>query len=70
VRNTQHLCNSAFATHAPAITYPVPSLPWLDVVPSAGNYIYELQVYLGTGTAEIYFDPGNTGCGLMAIELG
>jgi hypothetical protein len=70
VRNGGHVTNTMYSPNAANISYPVPSLPWLDVVPAAGTYTYELQVFLGTGTLNVQFGGGVTGCGLLAVELG
>jgi hypothetical protein len=69
-RNGAHLCNTAFSAEGSGLMFPVVSLPWLDVVPSAGTYTYELQVLLQTGIAYISFNAANAGCGIAAIEVG
>src|SRR4029453_17336484 len=70
VRNGSHLCNTVVGCNSTSGTLPVPSLPWLDIVPSAGAYTYGLEVFLGTGVAAVFFPGGVTGCALMAGELG
>jgi hypothetical protein len=70
VRDVTHLCNTVYHANGTNEAFPVPSLPWVDVVPAAGSYVYELQVLLGTGLAAVSFSSGLTGCGLLAIELG
>jgi hypothetical protein len=70
VRNGAHLCNTACHLPASVSGTPAPSLPWLDVVPSAGSYVYELQVNLTAAGMGVYFTPTVTGCVLLAIELG
>ena len=69
-RNGAHLCNTGYATNG-AGAFPVPSLPFLDIVSAAGTYTYALQVMLGSGMANVSFSAGGlTGCALSAIELG
>jgi hypothetical protein len=70
VRNGAHLCNTVVGCNGSSGTLPVPSLPWLDIVPSAGAYTYGLEVFLGTGVAAVFFPGGVTGCALMAVEVG
>jgi hypothetical protein len=70
VRNGSHLCNTVVGCNGASGTLPVPSLPWLDIVPSAAAYTYGLEVFLGTGVAAVFFPGGVTGCALMAMELG
>jgi hypothetical protein len=70
-RNGTHLCNTSWGGGAGTnLVLTVPTLPWLDVVPAAGSYVYQLEVFLGTGVSSVYFDATNTGCGLLAFELG
>jgi hypothetical protein len=70
-RNGTHLCNTSWGGGAGTnLVFPVPTLPWLDIVPAAGSYIYQLEVFLGNGVSSVYFDATNTGCGLLAFELG
>jgi hypothetical protein len=70
VRNGAQLCNTVLSCNGVSGTLPVPSLPWLDIVPSAAAYTYGLEVFLGTGVAAVFFPGGVTGCALMAVELG
>jgi hypothetical protein len=70
VRNGVHLCNTTCHLPASVSGVPMPSLPWLDVVPSAGSYVYELQVWLGVAGMGVLYGSVVTGCGLLAIELG
>jgi len=67
-RNGAHLGNTAFRANG-AMTFPVPSIPWLDIVPSAGTYTYQLEVYLESGASTVT-NTGTTGCGILAVELG
>ena len=70
-RDGAHLCNTAFgAGGGTNVIMAVPSLPWLDIVPAAGSYVYQLEVWLGGGVSTVAFIATNTGCGLMAMELG
>jgi hypothetical protein len=70
-RNGIHLCNTSWGGGAGTnLVFPVPTLPWLDIVPAAGSYVYQLEVFLGNGVSSVYFDATNTGCGLAAFELG
>jgi hypothetical protein len=70
-RNGTHLCNTSWGGGSGTnLVFPVPTLPWLDVVPAAGSYVYQLEVFLGNGVSSVYFDATNTGCGLLAFELG
>jgi hypothetical protein len=71
VRDGTHLCNTAFgAAGGVNVVTAVPSLPWLDLAPAAGSYVYALEVFLGTGVSTVAFTATNTGCGLAAFELG
>ena len=71
IRDGTHLCNTAWGPGGGTnIVVPIPSLPWLDVVPAAGSYVYALEVQVTNGTATVYFVAGTTGCGLVARELG
>jgi hypothetical protein len=70
VRNGAHLCNTGFGTSAAGTAFPLPSLPWVDLVPSAGTYTYGLEVFLGTGMGSVQFDSHLTNCWLWAVELG
>jgi len=54
---------------ADSSAFPVPSLPWLDVVPAAGSYVYAVDVFLGTGVSVVLLEAGLIG-GLFAFELG
>jgi len=49
--------------------FPVPTLPFLDIVPAAGSYVYALEVFLGTGVSGVFLSVGQLG-GLFAFELG
>lgn len=69
-RNGAHLCNTGFPTSTVSASFPVPSLPWLDIVPAAGSYTYQLEVFLATGMGSVQFDTRETGCGLFAAEIG
>jgi hypothetical protein len=70
-RDSTHLCNTVFAAAGgTGIVMAMPALPWLDIVPGAGSYVYALEVNLGAGVSSVAFVAGNTGCGLMALELG
>jgi hypothetical protein len=70
-RDGTHLCNTAFgAAGGTNVIMAVPSLPWLDIVPAAGSYVYALEVNLSAGVSTVAFIAANTGCGLMAFELG
>jgi hypothetical protein len=70
-RDGAHICNTAFGSGGGTnIITVLPSLPWLDVVPAAGTYVYALEVQLGAGVSTVYFVATNTGCGLVARELG
>jgi hypothetical protein len=71
VRDGTHLCNTVFAAAGGVnIVMAMPALPWLDVAPAAGSYVYGLEVNLGAGVSSVAFVAGNTGCGLLAFELG
>jgi hypothetical protein len=71
LRDGTHICNTAWgAGGGTNLVVPLPSLPWLDVVPAAGTYVYALEVQLGAGVSTVYFVAANTGCGLVARELG
>jgi hypothetical protein len=71
VRDGTQLCNTAWgAGGGTNLVAPLPSLPWMDVVPGAGSYVYALEVQLGPGVSTVYFVATNTGCALMARELG
>jgi hypothetical protein len=70
VRNGTHLCNSLCHLPSAVSGVPLPALPWLDVVPSAGSYVYELQVFLTAAGMGVLFGSAVTGCGLIAVELG
>ncbi len=53
------------------MSLPLPSLPWLDIVPAAGSYVYELQVWLGANVGSVFNDPTTTpGLALYAVEIG
>jgi hypothetical protein len=69
-RNGAHVCNTGFPALAASATFPIPSLPWIDVVSAAGSYTYQLEVFLATGMGQVQFDTRQTGCGLLAFELG
>jgi hypothetical protein len=64
-----HICNTSFTPNG-ILTYPVPSLPWCDVVPAANTYAYELQVFLGAGVSIVQYVAGGSGGQIRAIELG
>jgi hypothetical protein len=71
VRDGTHLCNTVFAASGGVnIVMAMPALPWLDVAPAAGSYVYALEVFLSAGVSTVAFVAGNTGCGLQAFELG
>jgi hypothetical protein len=71
VRDGTHLCNTVFAASGGVnIVMAMPALPWLDVAPAAGSYVYGLEVFLSAGVSTVAFVAGNTGCGLQAYELG
>jgi hypothetical protein len=70
VRGGVHLCNTTCHLPSGVSGVPMPSLPWLDVVPSAGAYVYELQVWLSVAGMGVLYGSVVTGCGLLAIELG
>jgi hypothetical protein len=70
-RDGTHLCNTVFAASGGVnIVMAMPALPWLDIVPAAGSYVYRLEVFLSAGVSTVAFVAGNTGCGLQAFELG
>jgi hypothetical protein len=70
-RNGTHLCNTSWGGGTGTnLVLTVPTLPWLDLVPAAGSYVYQLEVFLGNGVSSVYFEATNTGCGLAAFELG
>jgi hypothetical protein len=71
VRDGTHLCNTVFAASGGVnIVMAMPALPWLDIAPAAGSYVYGLEVFLSAGVSTVAFVAGNTGCGLQAFELG
>ncbi len=71
VRDGTQLCNTVFAAAGGVnIVMAMPALPWMDVAPAAGSYVYALEVFLSAGVSTVAFVAGNTGCGLMARELG
>jgi hypothetical protein len=49
--------------------FPVPTFPWLDIVPAAGNYVYAFEVFLGTGITAVFQDVSTLG-GMFAFEIG
>jgi hypothetical protein len=67
-RGGAQICLTAYGPNG-AATFSLPSLPWCDVVLAAGSYVYQLEVYLGTGATTVQF-TGAAGCGLMALEIG
>jgi len=69
-RNGTHLCNSGYQPNGVAAAFPVPSLPWCDIVPAAGTYTYELQVYLNTGASTVQYTAGGSGGNIAAVEIG
>jgi hypothetical protein len=68
IRDGTELTNNA-SGGADNSAFPVPSLPWLDVVPAAGSYVYAVDVFLGTGVSVVLLQAGLIG-GLFAFELG
>jgi hypothetical protein len=65
-----HICNTAYTPNGANNTFPVPSLPWCDIVPAAGSYAYELQVFLGAGASTVQYTAGGSGGNIGAFEVG
>src|SRR4029453_19399707 len=70
VRGGVHLCNTTCHLPSGVSGVPMPSLPWLDVVPSAGAYVYELQVWLSVAGMGGLYGSVLTGWGLLGVGLG
>jgi hypothetical protein len=47
----------------------VAALPWLDVVPAAGSYVYAFEVLLTQAGVGVFLETGLVG-GLFAFEIG
>ena len=69
-RNGTHLCNNSVSPNGVNVGYPIPTLPWCDIVPGAGTYTYELQVFLGTGASAVDYMTGGSGGNIAAFEIG
>jgi len=69
-RNGTAVCSTAFrALGTMAFSAPVPSLPFLDSVPSFGSYVYQLEVRIPNGSGTISASQ-DSGCVIMAWEVG
>lgn len=68
-RNGTQLCAAGFGPNGASPQFLLPGLPWVDLVPAAGSYVYQLEVLLGTGATTVQF-AGGAGCGLAAVEIG
>ena len=65
-----HLCNTAYTPNGANNTFPVPSLPWCDLVPDAAYFGYEFQVFLGVGASTVQYTAAGSNGNIAAFEIG